>query len=74
MKDLGQFQDELDKTLIVDATRKGANAKEACAMLGIATERYRHWFETDLEFRVRLYAAVSGTSVGELLASVDDES
>jgi hypothetical protein len=54
--DFERFQDDMDKTLVIDAIRKGTGVKEACAMLGIPTERYRTWFETDVEFRVQLYA------------------
>jgi hypothetical protein len=72
--DFERFQDGMDKVLIISAIQKGSNLTDALAMLGISTDRYRSWFETDVEFRVKLYAAVSRSSVDQLLASVDDES
>jgi hypothetical protein len=72
--DLERFQDGMDKVLLISAIQKGSNLTDALAMLGIPTERYRTWFESDVEFRVKIYAAVSGTSVEALLATVDDES
>jgi hypothetical protein len=58
-RDLERFQDDLDKALIVEQTRRTrAKANEVCKMLAIPTQRYAHWFETDRKFRVQLYFAV----------------
>jgi hypothetical protein len=76
--DLERFQADMDglaeKPQIIRLMREGCNAKEICRRLGISHDMYRHFWESDVEFRAQLYAAVSHVSVDELLASVDDES
>ena len=71
-----QFKRDLDglaeKPQICELFKKGYNALQACKMLGIPKERYAHWFGNDVEFRVNLYAAVCGTSVDALLASLEE--
>ena len=73
-RELKQFQETLDQTLLLDAGRKGMSLNDALQILGIPKERYQRWFGDDLMFRCQLYAAVSNTTVEALMASVDDES
>lgn len=71
-----RFKREMDglteKPQLLDLFRKGYNAQQACAALNVPESSYLHWFESDVEFRVNLYAAVCGTSVDALLASLEE--
>jgi hypothetical protein len=48
-----------EKPAICDLFRRGYHVKEALAELNIPEANYRRWFQSDVEFRVQLYLAVS---------------
>ena len=75
--DLEQFKRDMEglteRAQLLDLARRGLNAQKSCKALGIPMESYRRWFDSDVEFRVQLYAAVCGTTVEALLACVEED-
>jgi hypothetical protein len=59
---LGQLKGDLDglaeKPRLLELFCQGHNAKEACAVLGVAAEDYRRWIDTDASFRQRILREV----------------
>ena len=59
---LAQLKRNLDglaeKPRLLELFRQGYNAKEACAVLGVAAEDYRRWIDTDARFRQRIVREV----------------
>jgi len=73
--DLERFQDGLDKTLLIDAIRKGMSLNEALTRLGTPSQKYGQWFNDDVEFRVRIYAAITAPhmTAEQWVASMPEE-